>query len=276
MKYLLVIYLFLTYLTNGQSVKFQKELGSFSNAVSIDIDLNKNIYVADLEENTISKLDSSGNVIESIGGMGWTESTFDEPVCIITNTLSVYVADKNNNRIQRFDKDLNFLSELNGENENNGVEFAYPISMTINSIGDLFVLESDNNKILKFDLTGNFLDVIGSIDAGNFVLETPKSITSDNNGNIFVLDFKTIKVFDQYGNPKLKFDLDRTPNKIRMFNKYLIYIYDDYLEIFNFELRKIYLKFSENVKNISDAVLLNSQLFILTDKNIITYKILNN
>ncbi len=59
--------------------------------------------------NEIVKLDTLNNALKSIGGYGWSNSTFDEPVDIYATDLRVYVTDKNNNRVQVFDKDLNFL-----------------------------------------------------------------------------------------------------------------------------------------------------------------------
>ena len=177
MKLLLITLFTFSNIIFSQNLAFLKELGKFKSASSFDIDLNGNIYISDNIENTITKLDSSGKTILSIGGFGWNESTFDQPVSVFTNTLSIYVADKNNNRIQRFDKDLNFLSQYNGDNSKNDVEFGYPTCLAISSVGDLFILDSDNNRILKFNLTGDYLSEIGSNDAGNFALDNPKNFS---------------------------------------------------------------------------------------------------
>ena len=125
------------------------------------MDLSGNIFVSDIGLNTITKFDSTGKIIINIGGFGWEESTFDEPIDIVTNTLSLYVADKNNNRIQRFDKDLNYISEFSGKKDNGKIEFGYPTCIDISSIGDLYILDSDNYRILKFNLTGEYLQEIG-------------------------------------------------------------------------------------------------------------------
>ena len=110
MKYNMLLVFISILFTNPNKLVLVMSFGDFKSASSFDIDLNGNFYVSDLEENNITKLDSSGNEIVSIGGYGWSESSFDRPISIITNTLSVYVADENNDRVQRFDKDLNFLS----------------------------------------------------------------------------------------------------------------------------------------------------------------------
>ena len=204
MKYIILsIYLTIQFFSPYKLI-FIKSLGDFQSASSFDIDLHGNFYVSDLEKNNIVKLDSLGNEIVSIGGYGWSESSFDRPISIITNTLSVYVADENNDRVQRFDKDLNFLSLYTGSLENGSIEFAYPISVEISSIGDLYILENDNNRILKFNLTGEYLTEIGGNDAGMFALNNPTDFSIDRRNDIYVLDNNSIKVFDQFGNGIVK------------------------------------------------------------------------
>ena len=258
-----------------QSIDFVAEYGKFTSAASFDIDLQGNFYIADNYDNTITKLDSTGKIINSIGGFGWEASSFDKPSCIFTTTLSTYVADKNNNRIQRFDKDLNFLSEYSG-NKNSEIEFAYPTCLAISNIGDLFLLDSDNYRILKFSLNGNFLIEIGAQDAGPFALTDPKNFTLDNDGNIFVLDEDQIKVFDQYGNGKLKFKIKSEPDKIYFFKKQLFFIDNNKISLLDLADRKMtdqIHKFNElQNEEIVDLKISKKHLFVLTSGKIFKYK----
>jgi hypothetical protein len=274
MKILMTILLIISNLVLGQSLKFTGEFGDFNSAASFDIDLNGNLYVSDINENTITKLDSAGIEILTIGGYGWEESAFDEPVSVFTNTLSVYVADKNNDRIQRFDKDLNFLSLYSGNNNSN-LEFGYPACIVITDIGDLFFLESDNNRILKFNLTGEFLLEIGGNDAGAYALINPINFSSDAEGNIYVLDKNKVKVFDQYGNGKFIYTLDFEPNKIFISGKRILYILNHKIVIFDLKDRRIFkeYKYFENLneEEIVDAKIKLNKLFILTSSRILKY-----
>lgn len=277
MKLLLITLFTFSNIIFSQNLTFLKELGKFKSASSFDIDLNGNIYISDNIENTITKLDSSGKTILSIGGFGWNESTFDQPVSVFTNTLSIYVADKNNNRIQRFDKDLNFLSQYNGDNSKNDVEFGYPTCLAISSVGDLFILDSDNNRILKFNLTGDYLSEIGSNDAGNFALDNPKNFSIDFNGRIFVLDDSKIKVFDQYGNGMFYYDLKFSPEKIYTFKNIIVYLEKNKLTFFNLKERKTDLEIT-SLPNLFEETIVNIRivkniLFVLTPKRILKYKI---
>ncbi len=277
MKFLMIGLFVATQFFYAQELSYVTEYGNFDSASSFDIDLNGNIYITDISENTITKLDSSGSEILSIGGYGWEESAFDEPVSIFTNTLSIYVADKNNDRIQRFDKDLNFLSLYSGKVADTEIEFAYPTCIEISNIGDLFILDSDNNSILKFDLTGEYLSEIGSNDAGIFALSNPKNFSIDQDGNIFVLDDNIIKIFDQFGNGQLSFELQFKPHKIHTVGNSILYVEKSRLVLYNLKDRKIqaelvdFPELSDNA--IVDSKIINNTLLVLTAQKILKYKI---
>jgi hypothetical protein len=261
----------------GQELIFLKSLGNFSNASSFDVDLNGNIFISDVVKNSIVKFDSNGTELNSIGGYGWHESTFDEPTSIFTNTLSVYVSDKNNNRIQRFDKDLNFLSQLSGNDENIQVEFAYPTCIGTSSIGDLFILDSDNKTILKFNLTGQFIMEIGGNDAGGFSLSNPQNFSIDENGNIFVLDNDWIKAFDQYGNGLFNYQPNILVNKIYAHQNKLVYIENNKLTFFSLADRKVEKTFEAFAELENNAIvqikIVKNTLYLLLQAKVLKYKI---
>ena len=277
MKILLAIFV-IPSIIFSQSLQFVNDFGNFENATSFDIDLSQNFYISDERTNNIIKIDSNGNQLNSIGGYGWEPSTFDEPIDIVTNTLSLYVADKNNHRIQRFDKDLNFLSEYSGTNSNNEIMFGYPICINISNIGDLYILDSDNNKILKFNLNGEFLQEIGGNDAGIVAINNPKSFAIDNSNNIIVLDEAYIKVFDQYGNDLFYFKTNGIVNKLKFSSGLLIFLNENEIKLFDLINRKMISEFS-NLPNfdkdkIVDAEIVADNLFVLTQNRILKYFII--
>jgi len=278
MKTILLFWFLSASLIFSQSLNFIIEFGNFNSASSFDVDLNSNFYVADQLNNTIHKFDSLGNEIINIGGYGWEESTFDSPVNVYTNTLSVYIADKNNNRVQRLDKDLNFLSEYTGSDGTSDIEFGYPTFVAISNIGDLFILDSDNNRILKYNLTGEFLYEIGGNDAGSLAIDNPKNFTIDMNGNLFVLDDNKIKVFDQYGNGQFEFQPTIESHRIKFTGNNLWFIDQSKLTEFSLIERKVLSEYTvlQNLNNedIVDVEFSYPYLFVLTPKRIIKYKIL--
>lgn len=268
-----ILLLILSQTLQAQKLELVREFGNFKSASSFDIDLHGNFFVTDIEENSISKLDSSGNEIFSIGGYGWKESTFDEPMCAFTNTLSVYVADKNNNRIQRFDKDLNFLSEYSGTEGD--ASFAYPTCVAISTLGELYILDSDNNSVLQFNLNGNYLGEIGGNDAGTFALDNPIYFSVDKQSNIFVLDNRYVKVFDQYGAGLYSFTIDFDALKIHIVDNYIIIVGLNRLMIFDLRDRKIIAEITELPHNkLADSYFIDSYIYLLTSNQIFKYKVI--
>jgi len=280
MKNLLLLIIIFVSSTIAQTLTFEKGFGEFKNASSFDIDLNGNFYVADRTENSVYKIDSLGQPLTSIGGYGWDESLFDEPVSVFTNTLSVYVADKNNDRVQRFDKDLNFISQYLGSSENSDeIEFAYPTCVAIANIGDLYILDSDNGSILKYDLSGEFILEIGGNDAGEFAITNPKSFALDNFGKLYILDETNIKVFDQYGIGLYKFKSIIDASVISISENRLLFVNETKLTVLDLDNRKIILEYdqlpllNEN-EIIVEAKMFGSTLFILTPNRILKYSII--
>ncbi len=197
----LLLLLLIPALASSQSFTYQNSIGKFKNATAFTINSAGIIYVSDAASDEVFKLDTLGNVLKYVGGYGWDEGDFDQPVDIFANPLSVYVSDKNNNRVQRFDKDLNFISSLySRENDDQSERFGYPLSAVASNQGDLFILDSENKRVLKFDLFGNFIMNFGGFDAGAFALSNPKKMIVSASNNLYVLDDKKIIEFDQYGN----------------------------------------------------------------------------
>jgi hypothetical protein len=259
-----------------QKFIFKGQIGSFNSASSLSINSAGILYVADTEKNEIIKIDTLGKVIKTIGGYGWQESSFDDPEDVFANLLNVYVADKNNDRIQMFDKDLNFLSSFKRSDNSSADNFRYPTGVVVSNQGDLFILDSDNSRIIKYNSRGEFQLLIGSNDAGNFVLSNPKRITITNNQKLIVADGNCLVIFDQFGSGTTKLDLDFEPSNIN----------STFQNICVTDGKKIY--FADKVETlteltssafnpeleseIEDALLFNSKLYILIKQTILIYQ----
>lgn len=275
--YLLILLIIVSPLAKGQDLIFFAEIGSFHSASSISINQAGFIFVADAGSNEIVKLDTLGNVRRTIGGYGWSASAFDFPIDVFANTLNVFVADKNNDRIQIFDKDLNYLSEISSRKfSNEKINFRYPIGVTVNSQGDLFILDSDNTRILKFNYKGDFLNEVGGYQSSSYVLSNPLSFTINLLNQLMVLDGENLIVFDQFGNllnrikladefRKINFSIDR----VILIGEHKINFYTDYIR----EPNKTFSNLPE--EKIIDVVSFNKKLYILTEKKLSVYKILN-
>lgn len=278
LKHYLLILLFLTLLKDLQAQTFLQsgQIGNFSSASSFSLSPAGYFYVSDAGKNEIIKLDTLGKVVRYIGGYGWTESSFDNPVDVFSNTLSVYVSDKNNNRIQLFDKDLNFLSQFSTQSSSdNRIRFQYPTGSAVSNQGDLFILDSDNNRILKYNSREEFQVAIGGYDSGSFSLSAAKQFVITGT-KILVLDSEWLVIFDQFGTGIKKIKLGFTPvninttfGKICITDKSKIVFFDESnLESENFTPIIFTQKIEEEIV---DALILNSKLFILTKDSILIF-----
>jgi hypothetical protein len=278
MKNLILILTFIPFLVFAQNFIYEGSVGKFNYTSSFYITANGLIYVTDLGDNEIVSIDTLGNKIKSFGGYGWSENSFDHPVDVFANPLTVYVADKNNHRIKRFDKNLNFISSLYTRDSDNSAErFGYPLGCATSNQGDLYVTDSEDERIIKFNNFGNFEQNFGGLDAGKYVLNNPTQLAISSNNNVFVIDDSVIVVFDQFGNGIKKIHFDFPLNSIRiLFDKLIVTSIDKILYL---DLNLTYEEFSElnligldEKPEIISAILFGNNLYVLTPYSILVFK----
>ena len=274
---LLFIIIISSQLIYAQKVGVVKSMGKFANASSISINDAGYIFVSDIDNNKIFKLDTLGNEIINIGGYGWGNESFDEPIHLFANILNVFVSDKNNNRVQIFDKDLNYLSSISSNNLDISESiFAYPLASAISNQGEVFLLDSDNIRIIKYSLNGNYLLDIGNNDSGDFLLNEPIDFVLSNNNEIFVIDGNQLLVYDQFGNSIKKLSLPINPNKINIY-KNIIYLNDE-KNIYKFRINKFSDLSKVNINNedeMKDLAIFNNKIYILTNNSIHIFTYIN-
>lgn len=264
-------------IARAQDFYFSKKIGEFEDASAFDINPAGYIIVADKFKDEIIKIDTNGRQIDLIGGYGWDAGSFDFPIDIFTNALSIYICDYNNHRVQRFDKDLNFISQLyTRESENSEERFGYPVSSVTSNIGDLFILDSENKRIIKFDLFGNFIQQFGGYDAGKYTLNMPLKFAVTPDNNLFVIDENRIVIFDQYGNGISIIPLELFFTSIKTIYSILCLNNSDSIYIINFkenshELRKVNLKGYDLNENIISSLVFNNKLYVLTKNTILVF-----
>lgn len=276
MKKLFLIFNLLVSVSFPQKFLFSESIGNFDNASSFYISSNGFIYITDKGKDEVIQFDTLGNLLKDVGGFGWNQSQFDEPVDVFADPLSVYITDKNNHRIQRFDRKLNFISQLyTRENENLNERFGYPNGCVVSNQGDLYVLDSENNRVVKYNLFGNYQLHFGGIDAGEFYLQSPKAISISPNGIVFVADDKILFAFDQYGNGLMKIRFDEEINSIEIIFDRMILTTNDKIFFTNtneekIEFQKLELAYDTAPKIIS-ALLFNEKIYVLTPQNILVF-----
>ncbi len=281
-KYIQIIVFFFSSVIFSQEIEYQKSLGEFENATAFTLTPSGYFYITDASRNEIIKLDTLDNILQSIGGYGWNSSTFDEPVDVFATDLRVYVTDKNNNRIQIFDKDINYLFLLKTDNHvEENRNFFYPTSCATSIQGDIYILDSDNSRIMKYNSEGVFLIEFGGYESGKFSLVEPIKLGIAHDSKLFILGDNIVTVFDQFGMGLFQMKLNFSATNLNITFDDLV-INDD-KNLFHLDLRnpdnkigKITLPDFPDDAIIIEALIFNSKLYILTEKNILVYTIIKS
>jgi sugar lactone lactonase YvrE len=194
----------------------------FGNTKGIVVDNSGIIYFSD-NSSRIYKIDTSNNLTVFAGGnyisgtddgIG-TSARFNNPSGLAVDaTGNIYVADTSNHRIRKITPSgavTTLAGSTSGFNDGTGVsaKFSGPIGITVDSSGTLYVADTGNKRIRKITSMGVVTTIAGiagggSID-GNATLASflsPNGITSDSEGNLYIVDFfdsKIRKITTSYG-----------------------------------------------------------------------------
>lgn len=156
------------------------------------------IFVADLLNNQIQRLDPNGNFINSWGTKGNNDSQFDGPLALAINMNNdIFVVDSNNYRVQKFDNVGNFIHSWGKQGSNDG-EFNFLRNIAVDGNNHLFVYDvvDSNIRIQIFDSDGNFVKSITGF-SNSF-----DDIGVDKAGNLVTIqdNFNSVSIFDNNGN----------------------------------------------------------------------------
>jgi len=175
-------------------------IGSFQQATRIVLGAQGTIYILDADENKVLLFSNLQDAPKTIGGFGWSSSSFDKPTGIATDGVNIYVSDFGNHRIQRFDRDLNYISSLSTKDTSDVISrFGYPLDVALSEFGDLYILDGENIRVMKFNTQDSFERAFGDINAGKGKLQHPTRLITINS-RVFVGDKNKILVYDYFGN----------------------------------------------------------------------------
>jgi len=175
-------------------------VGDFHRATRIAVSAQGAIFVLDADDNKVSLFSRLQDAPRTLGGFGWSSSSFDKPTGIATDGVNIYVSDFGNHRIQRFDRDFNYISSLSTRDTSDVISrFGYPLDVALSEIGDLFILDGENIRVMKFNSQGIFERAFGDINAGKGKLQNPMKLVATNY-RIYVGDKNKILVYDYFGN----------------------------------------------------------------------------
>jgi hypothetical protein len=258
-------------------------IGSFQRATRIVPGTNGTIYILDADENKVSLFTNLQNAPITIGGFGWSSSSFDKPTGVATDGVNIYISDFGNHRIQRFDRDLNYISSLSTRDTSDVISrFGYPLDVALSEFGDMFILDGENIRVMKFNAQGSFERAFGDINAGKGKLQNPVRLVATNS-RIYVGEKNKVIVYDYFGNylGSIGESIINNLNGFTMLTNGLLVASNDTIWWFTREgaLQKSSsldnIISEERINQIQDVACNGKQLFILSPHKIHVFKMNN-
>ena len=181
-----------------------KGFGQFALPDGIAVDEAGTIWVADRDNNRILRFANDGTPrpFEPLRYRRWSSDPgfFRLPYDVDVDGLgNLFVADTHNHRIQVFSPAGRFLRKW-GRNGGDGTagtgdgELDQPRDLALDAFGDVWVADHENKRVQKFTAGGRFLGRWGAnggdgtLGTGPGEFNSPRGLSSDAAGNIYVAD----------------------------------------------------------------------------------------
>ena len=169
----------------------------FKNPHSVWFNEQDQLYVADVDDHTVRKLDSDGRVLQTLGTpdmVGEPGQPFNQPTWAVEAPWGdLYVSDGYGQfRVHRFSADGTLLHSWGEEGTGPG-QFALPHCLRVDSRNRLLVLDRENRRLQIFDAEGNYQGEWPDLDG-------PNDLYIDKDDNVYIAEGNyRISVFDLDG-----------------------------------------------------------------------------
>ena len=181
------------------------------------LDQEGNVYIADLKNDRIRKVDASTGIITTVAGNGEhgysgdgglaTDAMLASPIAVTVGAKGdLYIADHRNSRIRKVDATTGVITTVAGTGRQGfggdggpatQAAISLPRDVALDADGSLYIADGANNRIRKVDPDGTITTIAGtgstefSGDGGPAHLANlsmPYSIALDREGNLYIVD----------------------------------------------------------------------------------------
>ncbi|HWR34135.1 MAG TPA: NHL repeat-containing protein, partial [Chitinophagaceae bacterium] len=190
----------------------------------IALDASRNVYIADLVNNRIRRVDALTNIITTIAGTGIFGFSGDGGLAINAQiahpsalafdaTGDLFFTDRGNNRIRKITISTGIINTIAGTGTAGysgdggpatSAQLNSPNEVSFDASGNLFIADWYNNRVRKIDIsTGIITTIAGTGTAGysgdgglaiNAQIFGPCGIIFDNTGNIYFAEYNGSKI----------------------------------------------------------------------------------
>ncbi|MFZ4796277.1 MAG: PKD domain-containing protein [Bacteroidia bacterium] len=191
---------------------------------SVAIDGLGNLFIADMNNNRIRKVNASTGIISTVAGNGTqgfggdgaaaTAANLYYPIGVaVDGSGNLYIADYNNHRIRKVNVSTGIITTVAG----NGIysysgdgnaaitaSLRHPRGISTDSLGNLYILDELNHRIRKVNAsTGIISTVVGNGTEGfggdgavatAAYLYQPFNVAVDNSSNLYIADAKNHRI----------------------------------------------------------------------------------
>ena len=195
---------------------------------SVFVDGSGNVYIADVNNNRIRKVDPSGDISTFAGdgtvgsggdGGAATAAQLNGPQSVfVDGSGNVYIADVNNNRIRKVDPSGDISTFAGDGTVGSGgdggaataAQLDSPLDVSVDGSGNVYIADTNNNRIRKVDSSGDISTFAGtgtagfSGDGGPATLAQiffPHGVSVDGSGNVYIADTANQRIRKVEGTP---------------------------------------------------------------------------
>ncbi len=180
---------------------------------SVAVDASGNLYIADMGNQRIRRVDPSG-VITTVAGTGTagfsgdggtaTAAMLSAPAAVgVDASGAVYVSDVDNHRVRRFVPGGNIATfagmafSIGDGGPSTQARLTVPNSVAVDSTGNLFIADSADNRVREVTPSGTITTLAGTGRTGrggdngpaaSAALSSPYSVAVDSAGNVYIAD----------------------------------------------------------------------------------------
>lgn len=188
----------------GKTYVYVKKWGApnstvFQRPVSISVDHNGILYVADDSETKIKKILPDGKIDPNWSSGGKDFKNVKSPGGIAVDSQgNIFVTDEKKHAVLKFDKSGNLVKKWGKEGSDN-LEFKTPLGIAVDREGNVYVADSTNHCIKKFSNLGDFKRSFGKrgTEGGEFIF--PAAIAINQKNELYVLDRTRLQKFSLDG-----------------------------------------------------------------------------
>ncbi len=198
-------------------------LAKFSLPRGLAIDSQSNLYIADLGNSRIRRVDAQTGIITTVAGNGTTDRLNIGDGNLATNASvnlpsaiafdgkeNLFIADTENRRIRRVDQTTKIITTVAGTGDfgfagDGGLAinatFTDTCGLGVDGTGNIFIVDQFNRRIRRVDSNGQISTIAGSesvigdgMQAIKANLNFPTFVALDSNDNLFISDTGNLRV----------------------------------------------------------------------------------